>query len=71
MAKNTRRMAADRLAALRAQWVELNNELEEARIAHYAAKDRDDLFTTLMSSNMFNEAEEYGNFMQEAKRKLK
>ena len=37
-------------------------------------KDRDDLFTTLMGSDMFeeasDEAEEYGIFMQEAKRKF-
>ena len=63
-------MAADRLAALRAQWAELDKEFKEARTALYAAKDRDDLFTSLMSSNMFDEAEEYGIFMQEAKRKF-
>ena len=74
MASNTCRMAPDRLEALRAKWVELDKEFKGAKTALYAAKDRDDLFTTLMGSDMFeeasDEAEEYGIFMQEAKRKF-
>ena len=75
MASNTRRMAAERLDALKKKWAELDREFEEARTALYAAKDRDDLFTTLMDSNLFeeasDEAEEYGISMQEAKKKFK
>ena len=67
-------MAAERLDALMRRWAELDIEFEESRTALYTAKDRDNLFTSFLESEMFDEAsdeaEEYGISMQEAKRKF-
>ena len=67
MASNNCSMMAERLDKLKKKLLELDPYFKEARTALFAAKDRDDLFTNFLESDMFEEAcdkaEEYGFFV--------
>ena len=71
MANNTRKMSTERTTALLSQWKELEPEFQKAKAALMAAKDRDDMYTSLVADDKLDEAldqaEEYGYTMTEAK----
>ena len=73
MARNTRKMLTERTAALSSQWKELEPEFLRAKASLLAAKDRDDLYTSLVTEGSldeaFDQAEEYGRIMAEAKKR--
>ena len=72
MASNTRKMSTERTTALLSQWKELEPEFQKAKAALMAAKDRDDMYTSLVADAKLDEAldqaEEYSHTMTEAKR---
>ena len=74
MAGNTCKMLTERTAALSLQWKVLEPEFLKAKAALLAAKDRDDLYTSLVTEGSldeaFDQAEEYGHIMSEAKKRF-
>ena len=72
MANNTRKMSTERTTAILSQWKELEPEFQKAKAALMVAKDRDDMYTSLVADakldKALDQAEEYGHTMTKAKR---
>ena len=74
MASNTRKMLTERTAVLSSQWKELEPEFFRAKASLLAAKDRDNLYTSLVTEGSldkaFDQAEEYSRTMAKAKKRF-